>query len=128
MSKSNFLETVLLNHVLRNIPYTPPATVYLALFTTIPAEDGTGGVEVSGGSYARQSVAFNPPVLNQVVNAGDVTFPTATAAWGTITSFALMDAASGGNYLYIANLTAPRTVGISDVIKFPAGQLIASED
>lgn len=30
---------------------------HLALFTTLPADDGTGGVEVTGGSYARVSFA-----------------------------------------------------------------------
>jgi len=128
MSKSDFLEVSLLNHVLRNILFASPAAVYLALFTTAPGEDGTGGVEVAGGSYARQAVTFDPPSGNQVASAGDVIFPTATANWGTIISFAIFNAASGGNILYLANLTASRVILIGDALKFPAGQLIVSED
>lgn len=39
---------------------TAPGNRFLALFTTAPTSDaGTGGTEVSGGSYARQQVAGN---------------------------------------------------------------------
>ena len=54
MSFSNYLETELLDHVFANNAYTSPSSVYVGLFTTSPAEDGSG-TEVSGGSYARQS-------------------------------------------------------------------------
>jgi len=33
------------------------ATVYVALYTTTPGDAG-GGVEVSGGSYAREAASF----------------------------------------------------------------------
>lgn len=37
---------------------TPPTSIFLALFTTAPTSDaGTGGTEVTGGSYARVQVA-----------------------------------------------------------------------
>lgn len=127
MSKTNFLETQLLNHVLRATPYSGPSTVYVALFTSAPGEAG-GGTEVSGGSYARQPVVFSAPLPDSVTNVADVNFPIATADWGNIVSFAIFDAASSGNMLYFANLTAARTVLTSDQFRFPAGQLIVSED
>lgn len=127
MSKTNFLETALLNHVLRATPYSAPATVYVALFTAAPGETG-GGTEVSGGAYARQSVTFTAPSPDSVSNTADVTFPTATANWGTIVAFAIMDAPTGGNMLYFANLTASRTVLTNDQFRFPTGQLIVTED
>lgn len=127
MSKTNYLETVLLNHVLRATPYSAPATVYVALFTAAPDDTG-GGTEVTGGSYARQSVTFTAPAPDSVSNTADVLFPTATADWGTIVAFAIMDAPTAGNMLYFANLTASRTVLTSDQFRFPAGQLIVNED
>ena len=127
MSKTNYLETALLNHVLRATPYTAPATVYVALYTVAPDDTG-GGTEVSGGSYARQAVTFTAPSPDSISNTADVTFPVATADWGTIVAFALMDASTGGNALYYANLTASRTVLTSDQFKFPTGQLVVTED
>jgi len=49
--KSDYLENKVLDHVLRNTSYTPPATVYLGLFTANPTDAG-GGTEVSGNAYA----------------------------------------------------------------------------
>lgn len=127
MSKTNYLEEVLLNHVLRATPYASPAAVYVALFTTAPTETG-GGVEVSGGGYTRQSVTFSVPSGGTVSNTADIVFPVATAPWGVITAFAVMDAAAAGNMLYYGNLTATRDVQVNDQIKFPVGQLIVQED
>ena len=57
MSFTNFLETEILDHVFAGAAYTAPSTKYLALFTGAHGETG-GGTEVSGGGYARQTVAF----------------------------------------------------------------------
>lgn len=127
MSKSNYLETQLLNHVLRNVSYTSPTTVYLALYTVAPGEAG-GGTEVSGGGYARQSVTFSAPSPDSSSNTTDVTFPVATGNWGTVVAFGVFDAASGGNMLYYNTLTASRDIFTSDQLRFPSGQLIVVED
>lgn len=127
MSKTNFLETQLLNHVLRNVPYSAPATVYVALFTAIPSETG-GGTEVTGGSYARQAVTFAAPAPDAVTNSVEVLFPVATAGWGTVTSFAIFDALTSGNMLYYSLLTTARTVLINDQFRFPVGQLEVREE
>lgn len=127
MSKTNYLETQILNHVLRATPYSAPSTVYVALFTSAPGEAG-GGTEVTGGSYTRQSVTFTSPAPDTVMNTSDVNFPVATADWGTIVAFAIMDQASAGNMLYFANLSASRTVLTNDQFRFPTGQLSVNED
>lgn len=123
MAFSNYLEKKLLEAAFRNVAYTPPTTVYVALFTTAPAGDGTGGVEVSGGAYARQAMAFTAATGGSpasVANSALIQFPTATAAWGTIVAAGLYDAATGGNLLEYGPLTANKTVGIGDVFSFPA--------
>lgn len=127
--KTDFLEATLLNHVLRNTAYTPSTTIELALFTTLPVEDATGGVEVSGGSYARQTVTFSAPVANSVSNAGAVTFPQATAPWGTIVGIGLYeDVGAGGNLLYFGSLATNKVVDTGDQLSFAAGALTVSED
>lgn len=127
MSKTNFLETQILNHVLRNVPYSAPATVYVALFTATPDETG-GGTEVSGGAYARQAVTFAAPSPDSVTNTADILFPVATANWGTVTHFAIMDALTAGNMLYYSALTTARSVLVDDQFRFPAGQLEVQEE
>lgn len=57
-SMTDYLESKLLDHVVRNVVYTPPTSVYVALFTT-PTTDAGGGTEVVGGAYARQFVTFS---------------------------------------------------------------------
>lgn len=126
-AKTDYLEDAILDHVLRNTAYSSPAGIWVGLFTTMPADDGTGGVEVSGGSYARQAVTFSAPSAGQVANSGLITFPLATASWGTILGMGLFDALTVGNLLYYGTLTASKTVGIGDQISFAASSLTVSE-
>ncbi len=124
MAFSNYLERKLLDHVFRNVAYTQPTTVYVALFTTVPAGDGTGGVEVSGGSYARQAITFTAAAGGapaSIPNNALVQFPTATANWGTIVGAGIYDAATGGNLLEMGPLTASKTVATGDSFAFPTG-------
>ena len=79
-------------------------TCYLALFTTMPADDGTGGVEVSGGAYARvlltglwASATGSAP--SSIANGTLIQFATATADWGTVVGFGIYDALTSGNLL-----------------------------
>lgn len=135
--KSDYTENNLLAFVFRGTAFPAPAGLYIALFTVIPSADaGTGGTEVSGGSYARQSVARNttewkdPSTATQGMteNVNAITFPTASAGWGTVVAVGLYDAVSAGNLLYFGALTANKTVNTGDVFKFNAGDLEFSED
>ncbi|CAB4139418.1 hypothetical protein UFOVP351_46 [uncultured Caudovirales phage] len=119
MSFSNFLENKVLGHVFGATPYTAPATLYVGLFTSNPGETGSG-TEVSGGSYARQTIAFTV-TGSQASNTAAVEFPTATASWGTITYAAIYDAVSGGNLLAYGALTTSKTIDNGDVFRIPAG-------
>lgn len=124
---TDYLEDALLNHILRNVAYTSPTTVYAALFTTATTEAG-GGTEVAGGGYARQAVTFAVPTGGSTSNSAPVTFGPATAAWGTVTHFAIMDAVSGGNMLIHNALTTPKTIGVGDTATFATGNLTVTCD
>ena len=119
---SDFLENKIIDHMLRNQAYTPPSTVYVALFTTATTDAG-GGTEVSGGAYARQSITLTAASGGASENSADITFPQATADWGTITHVALMDALTGGNMLMHTALDASKTVNNGDTFKINAGDL-----
>lgn len=120
---TDYLEDALLKHVFTNTAYTSPTTVYAALFTVAPSDTG-GGTEVSGGAYARQSMAFSVSGTGTLAtNSAAVEYPTATADYGTVVAVGIFDAASSGNLLAYANLTASKTVSSGDVFRFNAGDV-----
>lgn len=129
MALSATFEQNLLKHLLGAGAMTMPAALFVALFTTSPTMPaGTGGVEVTGGAYARQAITFGvtgsgPAVGN---NSALVTFPTATAAWGTIVGAGLYDAATAGNLIDAGPLTSSKTIGIGDVFAVPASNYTVS--
>lgn len=125
---SDFLEQAILNHFFRNTDIgAPPSNVYIGLFTAAPSDSG-GGTEVSGGSYARATVATTsqwsaPGAAGLTDNINDIVFATATANWGTITHVAIFDAITAGNLLFHGALAASKVVNSGDVFKFLAGAL-----
>lgn len=121
MSFSNYLENKVLGHVFGATAYTAPSTLYLALYTVAPGEAG-GGTEVSGGSYARQTVAFTV-TGNEASNTSAVEWPTASATWGTVVAVGVFDASTSGNLMAFANLTNSKTIASGDVFRIPAGDL-----
>ena len=121
MSFSNFLETEILDHVFANNAYTSPTNVYVSLHTANPDEDASGA-EVSGGGYARQAASFAVSGNTATTDAA-VEYPTATAGYGTVTHVGVWDAASAGNMLAYAALTASKTISIGDVFRIPTGDL-----
>jgi hypothetical protein len=124
---SNYLENKLLDHVLRNVSYTSPTTVYVGLFTTDPT-DGNTGSEVSGGSYARQILSVTTATGGIVTSSADVTFPQATGSWGTVSHIGLLDALSSGNLLMHTPLTTSRLIESGDILKISTGNLTAALD
>lgn len=119
---SNYLENALINVTLRNTAYTTPTTVYVGLYTTDPTDANTG-TEVSGGSYARTAVTFAAPSNGVTTNSADVTFPTATASWGTVGWIGILDASTTGNLLYHTPLDASKTIDTGDIFKIATGNL-----
>ena len=121
---SNYLENALLNATLNATTYTAPATVYVSLWTSDPTDAGSG-TEVSGGSYARTAVSFATAsgTSGNVLNDADVTFPTATASWGTVGWIGINDAATSGNLLYHTPLDTSKTIDSGDIFKISTGNL-----
>jgi len=119
---SNYLENAIINATLRNTTYTSVATVYVSLWTSDPTDAGSG-TEVSGGSYARTAVTFAAPSNGVTTNNADVTFPTATASWGTVGWIGINDAATSGNLLYHTALDTAKAIDSGDIFKISTGNL-----
>lgn len=106
-----------------------PTALFVGLFTANPSDTG-GGTEVSGGSYARVSVASalanwagtqtagstaaSSGTSGTTSNNGSITFPAPSANWGVITGFGIFDASTGGNLLVYGALSANKTVNNGD--------------
>jgi hypothetical protein len=119
---SNYLENALINATLRNTSYTTPATVYVGLYTSDPTDANTG-TEVTGGSYARKAATFGAPSDGVSTISSAIEFDQATANWGTVAYFGILDASTSGNLLYHGALTASKTIDTGDVFKFATSAL-----
>lgn len=104
------------------------------MWTAALADASTGSTagEVSGGSYARVGLtnnATNWPAASAGAKSNGIAinFGTATANWGTVTHFAILDAATLGNILYHGDLTVSKVINSGDSAQFPIGDLDVSE-
>jgi hypothetical protein len=134
---SNYLENKLLDHTLKygTAPYVGATTLYLGLFnntstnTAANLEAGTLTDEtasIGGTSYARMPVTFATASGGSSATNATVTFPAATANWGTITHVAVMDAASSGNVLFWGAVTTSKTIETGDTFQVTSGNLTIS--
>lgn len=118
-SLSNYAENKVLDHILGTTSYTMP-TVYLALYTVAPTE-GTSGTEVTGGSYARKTVAFTASASGATSNSANVDFTGMPAC--TVVAVAVCDALTSGNIIAYGTLNANKVVAAGDTLRIASGDL-----
>jgi hypothetical protein len=132
---TNYAETQIINHIFRTASFTKPTTLNLALFTAVTDGEVPTVTELTGNGYAR--VACNPldanwsaPVSGNgtTYNVATITFPAATADWGTITHFGIYDASTAGNLLIYAPLTIARNITNGSTPSFAATSLTFQVD
>lgn len=121
---SDYLEAALIGHVLRNVAYTSPTTVYLSLHTADPTDADVAG-ELSGDGYARQACAFDAPGATDGLtqNTAAEAFTAAGGDWGTVTHIGIYDALTGGNLLFHGEMTYAKSVDDTKTLTFDAGDL-----
>lgn len=140
---TDYLENKIIDWLFRGQTFTPPAGLHMGLLTAAPS-DSAAGTEVSGNGYARVNLA--PTLANwagtqaagsttastgntgTTSNNSAVNFPTPTASWGTVTHFAIYDAASAGNMLFYGALTISKTINQNDTVSFAAAALTVQID
>jgi hypothetical protein len=136
---TTYLANQLIDWLLRGQARTAPTTTYLALIKTAGTA-GAAGTEVTGGSYARPSIASSMAnwldtqgagggvastgTSNQTETENAVAFATPTADWGSVVDAELYDAASAGNRLWWAPMNAAKTILTGEAVSFAAGSII----
>lgn len=137
-SIGDFGENQIIDSIFRGQATSLGANVFIGL-STATCSDSSAGTEVSGGGYARVSVArslanwagtqgagstvASSGTGGQTSNNTVITFPTPTAGWGTVVSVFAADAASGNNIVFCTNLSLIKTINSGDTVTFPAGTL-----
>lgn len=124
-SFSDYLEDKILDHIVGKTSFTMP-TAYVAASTADPTDDASGIAEPSGDGYARVTTSgatWNASSGGATSNAAAISFPTATGDWGTITHFALYDAATNGNMLAHGDLDTEQAISTNQILRFAAGDL-----
>lgn len=138
-SFNNHVESGILNFLLRanTNSFARPATVAIALCRDVPTESQTGSTipEITNaGSYARLVVTQNNSNWTEVAqvsdsgnitNLTDLTFATATAAWGHVSGFAIVDNSTygAGNVLMQGSFDSPREILSGDAPVFRASSV-----
>lgn len=130
---SEYLGNKILDHVNGVASYTPPSTLYVALFsdsaTLEELDAGTITNEVTGDGYARQEVTFGTADASAAENDASVTFTATGSNWDIARFAAVMDAETGGNVLYYGQLSNDRELAASgDSIEIQTGDFDVSLD
>lgn len=121
-SLSNTAENLLmdwLNPAL-TAPTRPTAPLKVALVTA-NGSDTAAGTEVTGGSYARQSLTMAAAVNGATSNSADLIFSGMPAA--TVVGVEIWDSAGSPVRLWYGALAASRTVAAGDDLRLLAGEL-----
>ncbi len=134
-SKSDYLENVILDHVMSDGVFGEPANVYMALCTVVPTDAslGTNITEANYTGYARKEILatdLSAAAGGTKTNSAAITFAACTNGSSTIIGFAIVDNATTGqgNILYWGTTTSK----VIDVNNTPPtiaiGGLSISED
>lgn len=111
-------------------------TLYVALFTTTLDELDTtcaDGTEVSGGAYARQALPGSEfgtgATGGSVSNDAELAFPEATANWGTVESWAIVEGNTGSTDKILVWCDDPSVaINDGDTAKFNSDQMTITVD
>lgn len=122
---TDYLANKVIDSVFRGEAFTMPASLYEALFTAAPGNAG-GGTEASHSGYARVAVArslasisgtqaagstvASTGSLGKVSNNASIPFASPGADAPAITNCGEFDAPTGGNLLFYAELSTPRSI------------------
>lgn len=100
---------------------TAPTTPMKVALVTAAGSDTTAGTEVTGGSYARQTLTVGAASAGATSNSADLVFAGMPAA--TVVGVEIWDSAGSPVRLWYGALAASRTVAAGDDLRILAGEL-----
>ena len=112
---TNTIENELLDALVGASSFTVTTPIKLALVTA-NGTDSSAGTEVTGGSYARQTIGFTAASGGSISNSAVINFTGMPAA--TVVGIELYDSAGTPKRLAYGALTSSKTVDAGDTIQF----------
>lgn len=125
---SNYTENLIATWLAGGAAPSQLTTVFLDVYSTLPAEDGSGGTSVyqtltgSAGRKSLTTATSFTATADQVKN--NLIELTANAGACTIVGFAIWTANTSGSMLYYGSITGqPITIGAGDTVRFDANAI-----
>ena len=117
------IENELLDALVGTSSYTVNTPIKLALVTA-NGSDSAAGTEVTGGSYARQTIAFDAASSGSISNNAVINFTGMPSC--TVVGIEIYDSTGTPKRLAYGALTASRTVTSGDTVQFAIGAVSLS--
>jgi hypothetical protein len=114
----------LLNGWLGIAAYTAVTGAMKLALATVTGTATTAGTEVTGGSYARQTVVFATPSSGATSNNATINFTSMPAV--TVTGIDIYDSAGTPVRRAFGTLAASKTTSAGDTLSFAAGAIAAN--
>lgn len=108
----------LLDALVGNAAYSVSTPIKLSLVTA-SGNDASPGVEVVGGGYSRQAIAFGPSSGGSIGNSGTIQFGNMPTT--TVVGIELYD--SAGKRIAYGPLTASKALTDGDTLQFSAASV-----
>ncbi len=125
---SNYTENLIATWLAGGGAPSQLTTVFLDVYSTLPAEDGSGGTSVyqtltgSAGRKSLTTASSFTATADQVKN--NLIELTANAGACTIVGFAIWTANTSGSMIYYGSITSqPITIGAGDTVRFDANAI-----
>ncbi|SLE91229.1 gp34 protein [Mycobacteroides abscessus subsp. abscessus] len=109
---SSYLANKILDHICRNVAYTPPATVYAKMHTGDPGANGTANASSVATRYACAFAAAAAGTISQT-NTPEHTL----GATETIVGVSFWDHPTAGNFLWSSQAAASKSGASGDIIR-----------
>lgn len=119
----NVIENQLLDALVGADTFSVTTPIKLALVTA-NGDDASAGTEVTGGSYARQTITFTAADAGEIENASAISFTAMPAV--TVVGIELYDSAGSPKRLAYGALTSSRAVTAGDTVQFASGAITLS--
>lgn len=104
--------------------YTAPTGAMKVALLTANGSNTSAGTEVSGGSYARQTITMASASAGSAANSNVITYTAMPAA--TVTGIDIYDSNGTPRRAWQGALTASKTTGAGDTLSFAASSISAS--
>lgn len=118
---STYLANKILDHICRNVAYTPPATVYAKMHTGDPGAAGTANASSVATRYA---CAFNAAASGSISQSN--TPEHTLGATESIAGVSFWDHPTAGNFLWSSQATVSKSGASGDIIRINTDTLTLS--